>query len=223
MNEDPHSHFTPHAVVRRILKGRGGSPAGRAEGRAPVNIALVKYWGKRDERLNLPVTSSLSVSLAGLETRTEISAGAGPDTMELDGRLLEADHPALRRVSTFLELFRPDPGIGFRLCSRNSVPTAAGLASSASGFAALVRALDGLFGWSLPARELSILARLGSGSACRSLFPGFVQWQAGQAADGMDSYAEPLSERWPELRIGLWVIESGPKPVSSREAMRHTV
>lgn len=211
-------------AVRTLLAGRSISPVrDRAAARAPVNIALVKYWGKRDEQLNLPMTSSLSVSLGGLYTETEISAAEGPDRLELDGAEVAPDAPALRRLAAFLDLFRPGPQWGFRVRSRNPVPTAAGFASSASGFAALVRALDGLFEWRLEARELSILARLGSGSACRSLYEGFVEWQAGSRADGMDSHARPLPCRWPDLRVGLWTIESGAKPVSSREAMKRTV
>jgi diphosphomevalonate decarboxylase len=212
------------AAVRTLLAGRASrSAAARAEARAPVNIALVKYWGKRNEDLNLPVTSSLSVSLGGLDTETEISPVAGPDRLELDGAVVAPDAPALRRLSAFLDLFREKPGRGFSVRSRNPVPTAAGFASSASGFAALVRALDALFTWRLDARELSILARLGSGSACRSLHEGFVEWQAGVRADGMDSHARPLPFAWPDLRVGLWTIESGAKPVSSREAMKRTV
>lgn len=218
------SNAPARAAVQSLLAGRARPPAvARAEARAPVNIALVKYWGKRDESLNLPVTSSLSVSLGGLDTRTAISPIKGPDRLELDGVTLAPDAPALRRLSAFLDLFREEPEQGFEVRSRNPVPTAAGFASSASGFAALVRALDALFAWRLEVRELSILARLGSGSACRSLYEGFVEWQAGTQADGMDSFAQPLPYVWPDLRVGLWTIESGAKPVSSREAMNRTV
>lgn len=218
----PAQPYSAADAVRQILDGRPMTPGSAFRASAPVNIALVKYWGKRDEALNLPVTSSLSVSLADLDTETEIAAGSCPDSLMLDGRVLEPGEPDARRLSAFLDLFRP-PGVGFRMKSVNRVPTAAGLASSASGFAALIRALDGLFGWGLPARELSILARLGSGSACRSLFDGFVEWRAGHAKDGMDSYAIRLPAVWPELRIGLWILDAARKPMSSRDAMRHTV
>ena len=107
--------------------------------------------------------------------------------------------------------------------THTNVPVAAGLASSASGFAALVLALDELMGWGLGRKDLSILARMGSGSASRSLYEGFVEWHAGEREDGMDSYAEPLDTAWPDLRIGLVLLSEGEKPVGSREAMNRTV
>jgi len=209
-------------TVQCILKGRGEKPASSAKACAPVNIALVKYWGKRDEALHLPVTDSLSVSLSGLDTETEIHAGEKPDRLELDGRAITPEAPALSRLSAFLDLFRLSPAMGFSVRSHNAVPTAAGFASSASGFAALVRALDSLFSWHLERRELSLLARLGSGSACRSMYDGFVEWRAGSREDGLDSYAIPLPEVWPDLRIGLWTVSAEEKPLSSREAMHRT-
>ncbi|HSW71671.1 MAG TPA: hypothetical protein VLH77_06845, partial [Gammaproteobacteria bacterium] len=90
------------------------------------------------------------------------------------------------------------------------------------GFASLVLALNDFFAWNLESRELSILARLGSGSACRSLTPGFVEWQAGVLADGMDSYGECLNVSWPALCVGLVLVNQGEKPLSSRSAMERT-
>ncbi len=209
-------------AIRAVLGGRPCAPHAPAEAFAPANIALVKYWGKRDDVLNLPRTSSLSVSLGALGTHTRIAA-AERDAVVLNGRALAASDAFAIRLSAYLDLFRHPQCPGFRVDTRNLLPTAAGLASSASGFAALARALDGLFQWGLDARGLSVLARLGSGSACRSLWTGFVEWQAGTAADGSDSHGVPLAERWPELRLGLAVVEPGPKPVGSREAMRRTV
>lgn len=103
------------------------------------------------------------------------------------------------------------------------IPVAAGLASSACGFASLTLALNDLFDWQLPMHELSILARLGSGSAARSLWPGFVEWHAGQRVDGMDSFAEPLGFAWPELLIGILPLSNQEKSISSRQAMQQTV
>ena len=213
---------TRRDIVNRILAGRGASPGAAGRAFAPSNIALVKYWGKRDEELNLPVTSSLSVSLGRLGSEVELRAADGPDAVTLNGQPLPPDSSFARRVSAYLDLFRPE-GTGFRVDARNTIPTAAGFASSASGFAALVRALDQLFGWDLDARALSILARLGSGSACRSVFHGFVEWHAGEAEDGMDSYARPLPETWPDLRMGLVVISGEEKAVGSRAGMKRTV
>lgn len=207
-----------------ILAKRSRAPARiEATAFAPSNIALVKYWGKRDEQLNLPVTSSLSISLGKLGSWVTLRAGEGEDWVSLNGRVLAPDSEFAVRVRKFLDLFRPAPGFVFDVAAVNTIPTAAGFASSASGFAALVRALDGLFGWGLEARAMSILARLGSGSAARSLFDGLVEWHAGVAADGMDSFAEPLPVAWPELRIGLVVITTAEKGLSSRAAMQRTV
>lgn len=213
----------PREVVRRILAGRAGQPIRTAKVYAPANIALVKYWGKRDETLNLPVTGSLSVSLGPLGSHVELSRAAGPaDEIRLNGARLPADSSFAKRASAYLDLFRPRD-FAFAVQARNTVPTAAGFASSASGFAALAKALDALFGWGLAPRELSILARLGSGSAARSLADGFVEWHAGQAADGMDSYAERLDAAWPDLRVGALVLCAEEKPVGSREGMRRCV
>ena len=109
-----------------------------------------------------------------------------------------------------------------RLAAENTIPTAAGFASSASGFAAVALALDHFFGWRLNRRALSILARLGSGSAARSVYDGFVEWQAGRQDDGMDSYAERLEAEWPDLRVGLLVICADEKAASSRAAPRRS-
>lgn len=215
---------TAHEAVRRIVDGRGGNPGERASAYAPANIALVKYWGKRDEALNLPVTGSLSISLGTLGSHVELSrAEGGADRVWLNGEELSGETPFARRASAYLDWFRPAKEFRFALRARNTVPTAAGFASSASGFAALAKALDGLFGWGLGTRELSILARLGSGSAARSLEEGFVEWHAGERADGMDSVAERLEAEWPELRVGAVVVCAEAKPVGSREGMKRSV
>ena len=211
-----------HDTVRAVLEGRPRRPGAAGSAFAPVNIALVKYWGKRDAELNLPVTGSLSVALPDLGTHTEVET-APADRVEFNGEALASDDPRAVRIRAFLDPFRCTDGPGFAVRTRNTVPTAAGLASSASGFAALATALDRLFGWGLPRRALSILARLGSGSACRSVFPGFVEWHAGERADGLDSFARPLDTTWPGLCVGLLLVETGGKPVGSRDAMARTV
>jgi diphosphomevalonate decarboxylase len=212
-------------VVARVLAGRGAQARESATVYAPANIALVKYWGKRDEALNLPVTGSLSISLGPLGSHVTLGRGAGAtdDAMWLNGEALPAESSFARRASAYLDLFRPSADFRFELRARNTVPTAAGFASSASGFAALAKAVDALFGWGLTERELSVLARLGSGSAARSLADGFVEWHAGVAADGMDSFAERLAVTWPELRVGALVVSAAEKAVGSRAGMRQTV
>lgn len=191
---------------------------------APSNIALCKYWGKRDQELNLPITSSFSISLGNKGATTELSVNSGAyDEAYLNGQLIDWVSSFGKRLLAFLDLFRVKRDLHFSVNVKTNIPIGAGLASSACGFASLVKALDGLFGWKLQDHELSILARLGSGSASRSIWQGFVEWHVGIKADGMDSYGEAISDQWPELRIGLLVLNEREKPVSSRDAMQRTI
>jgi diphosphomevalonate decarboxylase len=191
---------------------------------APSNIALCKYWGKRDSELNLPVNASLSVSLDTLGTRTAVEPiDADADEVWLNGERQAPQSRFAQRVSGFIDLFRVHhPQTRLRVRTENNIPTAAGLASSASGFAALARALNQAFALELSATDLSILARLGSGSACRSLFDGFVEWQMGVRDDGLDSHGVPIEARWPGLSIGLVKVDEREKSVDSRAGMRRT-
>lgn len=207
-------------VVAQLLEGHNRVPRASGQAFAPANIALCKYWGKRNEELNLPVTSSLSLSLGEWGATTSVEPVDGPDTIFLDDTPVPPDRPFASRLSAYLDLFRTQHGYCIRTSSR--VPVAAGLASSASGFAALALALDALYDWQLDRSQLSILARLGSGSACRSVYDGFVEWQAGTRADGMDSVATPLDIDWPTLRLGWITLTRAAKPISSRVAMRRT-
>jgi len=209
-------------IVERILANSPRQVKERGAAFAPANIALCKYWGKRDEELNLPVTSSLSMSLGPLGAHTELTlCDAAGDEMWLNGEPVDEGSAFYRRAAAYLDLFRGD--LHFCLRTESTIPVAAGLASSASGYAALALALNDLFGWKLQRRDLSILARLGSGSASRSVYEGFVEWHAGVQEDGMDSYADRLDVEWPELRIGLLELSLAEKPISSREAMQRTV
>ncbi len=210
-------------IVKLLLQGREVRPCKeRGFGKAWANIAVCKYWGKRNEELNIPVTSSLSISLNGHGTETTVTPCSGNDEVSLAGRPIAPASQFGRGVAGFLNMFRPDANTFYRVETTNTIATAAGLASSASGFAALAMAVNDLYDWKLSGRELSIFARLGSGSACRSIFDGFVEWNAGASADGMDSFAEPLSVEWPDLRIGLVRVSTVPKTVSSRTAMKRT-
>lgn len=191
---------------------------------APTNIALCKYWGKRDVELNLPMTSSLSISLPDKGALTSIKIHDKPhDIIILDGAELPRNEEFAERTSRYLDFFRPEKKWHLEINISMNIPVAAGLASSACGFAALVASLNDLFNWNLSNRELSILARLGSGSAARSLWPGFVEWHAGISPDGMDSFGEPLPFEWPELLVGILPISMAKKPISSGEAMLRTV
>jgi len=194
--------------------------------RANANIALIKYWGKRDENLFLPTKSSLSVSLDALETKTELSfVDDGKDYILFDD--IAASPSEVHKISTFLDLLRKKLNLKkyFVVNTKNNFPTAAGLASSSSGFAALTLAVNKLCGLNLSNRELSILARQGSGSACRSVFGGFVLWNKGVSDDGRDSFAEQIFDHmhWPEFRVLIVVTDSGQKLISSREAMQNSL
>lgn len=215
------------SAVTQLLKGYTKEPQ-HSEGSffAATNIALAKYWGKRNVELNLPITSSLSISLGALGTETSIylqASNATEDVILMNKKRVDNDSPFALRLIKFLDLFRFVPARYFRVETSANIPIAAGVASSASGFAAVVGALDQLYDWKLPKATLSRLARLGSGSAARSFWPGFVEWQAGSEEDGMDSYGIPIAETWPALRIGLLLLDTDPKPLSSTQAMQKTV
>lgn len=213
-------------VINKVLNNRHDGNPKNKQGLAfaPTNIALCKYWGKRDIELNLPMTSSLSVAVADRGAMTTISLNEQSlDRVILNGDELAKDSDFVRRVVDFLDLFRVGKGWHVDIDIKMNIPVAAGLASSACGFASLTAALNDLFDWKLPLRDLSILARLGSGSAARSLWTGFVEWHAGVSADGMDSYAEPILTEWPALNLGFLVLDEQPKKISSRKAMQQTV
>jgi len=190
---------------------------------APTNIALCKYWGKRNKDLNLPTVSSLSITLPTKGAITRLAyRDAKDDLVIVNGNVVPKTAEFYTRVVTFLDLFRPK-NLCFAVKTNSNVPISAGLASSACGFAAMVLALNDLFSWQLPLKQLSILARLGSGSACRSLYPGFVIWNKGLLANGLDSFAKKVDIDWPELCIGIVLLTTEKKNISSRKAMQISV
>jgi len=222
------------AYVFRRYAGAGPhvsrrSPPLRSAGyEAAPNIALVKYWGMRDDRLVLPNNSSLSMTVSRLRTRTHVrfDPSLPSDRFWLNGR--PAHGGPLQGTVDFLTLVREEADLRWfaEVRSDNNFPTASGLASSASGFAALAGAATVAAGLRLSPRDLSRLARRGSGSASRSIFGGFVEWQAGHRPDGIDSYARPVfpPEHWPELRDVVVMISDAPeKAVRSAHAMQATV
>ncbi|MFD9906037.1 diphosphomevalonate decarboxylase [Streptomyces sp. NPDC059063] len=222
----------------------GGAPV-RAPGEpaaatavAHPNIALIKYWGKRDEELVLPCTDSLSMTLDIFPTTTTVrcAPGARRDVVTLGG--VPATGEALARIVAFLDLVRDRAGVFVRAVvdTRNTVPTGAGLASSASGFAALAVAAAHAYGLDADPTALSRLARRGSGSASRSIFGGFALWHAGHGSEGgagvgggaggaadLASYAEPVPAGELDPALVVAVVDAGPKHLSSRAAMRRTV
>lgn len=196
----------------------------QATATARANIALIKYWGKRDRGLNLPAVGSLSITLDALSTRTAVrfDANLKQDEIRLNGA---SDVKATARVRAFLDLIRgiANHPLFAHVDSLNDFPTGAGLASSASGFAALAAAAAQAADLDLSPAQLSALARRGSGSAARSIFGGFVEWQRGQAEDGSDSIAEPLAEaaHWP-LKVLVAVTDEGEKKTGSTDGMTIT-
>lgn len=193
----------------------------RATARANVNLALVKYWGKRAPALNLPATGSISLTLEGLSVEARVGFGAGEaDRLEIDGAPATGDEA--ERLRAFLDVVRDQAGRRERasVVTRSTVPRGIGLASSAAAFAALALAGSRAAGLRLEPPALSVLARRGSGSAARSVFGGFVEWHRGERSDGRDSIAEPLVpvDHW-DLRVVVAIVTSQPKPVSSRSGM----
>lgn len=194
---------------------------------APVNIAVIKYWGKRDEVLILPVNSSLSVTLNQTQLRAITSVATSKsftrDRMWLNGQEEDINHPRLQNaLREIRKLARQEEGDHFHICSENNFPTAAGLASSAAGYACLVYSLSRLLQVD---SELSAIARQGSGSACRSMYGGFVKWEKGDRPDGRDSIAVQVATEthWPEMHALILVVNAGKKIVSSTVGMETTV
>lgn len=194
---------------------------GRAEVRARANIALAKYWGKSDDRLNLPAVPSLSITLEPMLTETvvELDESIAEDRFELDGELARAKEVA--RVTELLDHVRAESGVAARAIvrSKNHFPTASGLASSASGFAALAAAARHAFGLPRDDEKASAMARQASASAARSIYGGYVELPAGKPGDA-GLAAQPVfgPEHW-DLRVVVAVITEGRKAVGSRDGM----
>lgn len=188
---------------------------------AHPNIALVKYWGKARVEGNIPAVPSLSITLDQLCSETRITLGPpGPDVVMLNGGVAPASFA--RRVSAFLDLVRQRAGDrrSVHVATSNNFPTAAGLASSASGFAALALAANDAFDLGLDDGQLSALARQGSGSAARSLFGGFVEMAGPQLES---PHAKPIlpAEAWP-LSVVVAVTSRAAKTHLSTEGMNLT-
>ncbi|MBS8071284.1 diphosphomevalonate decarboxylase [Streptococcus suis] len=191
--------------------------------RAHTNIALIKYWGKRDKELFLPMNSSLSLTLDAFYTDTKVvfDPELTADEFYLNG-ILQKEKEILK-ISRFLDLFCEYIGerAFARVESLNFVPTAAGLASSASAFAALALATATALDLDLSPATLSTLARRGSGSSTRSLFGGFVEWDMGTGSE--DSMAHPIDDADWDIAMVVLAVNTGPKKIASREGMDHTV
>jgi diphosphomevalonate decarboxylase len=187
---------------------------------APSNIAFIKYWGKKDEVLRLPENGSISMTLDNLLTKTsvEFSNDLETDEVWING---EQNEKKSARVIKHLDRVRKMSGLNLKakVESSNNFPTGTGLSSSASGLAALSLAASKAAALDLNEKELSILARQGSGSACRSIPSGFVQWLDGDTSD--TSYATTIFDKnhW-DIADVVAVVNQGPKDVSTTEGMQ---
>ena len=195
-----------------------------ATAKAHTNIALVKYWGKKDQELIIPQTDSLSLTLNEFYTTTTVNFDnhLTSDLVAIDQQTLSKQ--AAKKVIHVLDIVRQLSGIKAfaRVESINHVPTAAGLASSASAFAALAGAASAAAGLNLSGRDLSRLARRGSGSATRSIYGGLVEWQKG--TDDTSSFAQPILENvdFPIEMLAV-LVDTKKKKVSSRSGMQFSV
>ncbi len=171
---------------------------------APVNVALIKYWGKQDNQLRLPANASLAVNLTNLGTTT---------TVEWDKNLKQdaADERMIQHLDRIRKLAKID--LKARVITKNNFPASTGLSSSASGFSALTLAATAAADLKLSEKDLSRLARLGSGSACRSVPDGWTEWVTG---DDRTSYAGTIfpASHW-DLRILVVILSLKKKAVSS--------
>lgn len=193
--------------------------------RAYTNIALIKYWGKENQELILPMNNSLSLTLDAFYTETEVTFSEEwtEDLFYLDNQL--QDSKATLNVSRFLDVVRSRAGVSLYAVvkSKNFVPTAAGLASSASGLAALAGAASTALHLDLTPEELSRLARRGSGSACRSIYGGFAEWQKGHSDESSYAVKIPSDGFEEDLSMIFVVVNDAQKDISSRDGMKRTV
>lgn len=198
---------------------------------APINIAFIKYWGKREggEKLILPTNDSFSITLSTEPFRSKTSVrlidDAKDDEVWLNGK--QVDISATPRISSVLQQIRGvcSPDLKLKkvyMVSENNFPTAAGMASSASGYCALAAALVKVYNAPM---DISYLARIGSGSACRSAYGGFVKWHKGVKDDGTDCIAEQFVDEkfWPEMQVMCAVLKAEKKDVSSTAGMQDSL
>ena len=192
----------------------------KATALAHPNLAFIKYWGKKDEQLNLPLNGSISVNLSNLLTTTtvEFSKLLLEDQIKINGQENKKEN---LKVVKHLDLIRKIVGVKWRarVVSENNFPKASGLASSASGFASLTLAATAALKLKLSERKLTILARLGSGSACRSIPAGFVEWKTGEESETSYAYSIFPAHHW-QLSIMALILKSEEKKISSSDGHR---
>jgi len=189
-----------------------------ATAQANPNIAFIKYWGNRDNTLRLPVNGSISMNLDGLSTRTTVSFQPSLPFDELIINGHEVTGPGLDRVSYILDIIRGMADVHERaeVMTENNFPSGAGIASSASAFAALALAGSKAAGLNLSEPELSRLARRGSGSASRSIPGGFVEWQVGTTDEDSFAFSIAQADHW-KLVDCIAIVSSSHKKTGSTE------
>jgi diphosphomevalonate decarboxylase len=192
----------------------------KASAQAHPNIAFIKYWGLKDEENRIPANDSISMNIGSLATRTTVTfdPSLNQDVFRLNDNRITGK--SLIRTQQFMDRVRQVAGVSLfaRIESENDFPTGAGVASSASGFAALALAATAALGLDISARELSSLARFGSGSACRSIPEGFVEWHSDP--DTGESFAESIApaDHW-QLMDCIAILSEGHKPIGSQAGM----
>jgi diphosphomevalonate decarboxylase len=173
----------------------------------------------------LPVTSSISYSFTNLGSYTKIEiSNSNNDIISFNNEILTNNTKIAKKIIDYVDLFRyNNKELKLQITTINNIPTAAGLASSASGFSSLIKALNDFFNLNLSDKNLSILARLGSGSACRSIFPKFTIWHKGDNQNGIDSFAEKIESNMQDFGICIILLSYNNKSISSTEAMQITL
>lgn len=184
---------------------------------ASSDVALIKYWGKKDEQLRLPENGSISLILSGLDTVTTVEF---QEKLQKDSVIIQGDSEEgeSERVKTHLNRIRKLANISTyaKVVSTNTFPKGTGLSSSGSGFAALTYAATKAVGLHLSEKELSILARQGSGTACRCTCGGIVEWKDGNTSDTSFSSSLYSADYW-DIRDIIAVVDEGKKLVSSTQ------
>jgi len=196
---------------------------------ATPNIALIKYWGKRDEKLILPTESSISVTLdeqLATKCTVEFSEKYKEDELWINGKNYSTPEQ-MGKGKPQLDFIRRMAGISMKakIVAETTVPVAGGLAGSAAGLCAQALAAVNALNLKVDKKQLSIICRVGSGSSCRSVYGGFVEWKKGEKSDGSDSYAAQIADErhWPEFRCIIAIVEREEKKVKSRPGMKQTV
>ncbi len=189
-----------------------------ATAQAAPNIAFIKYWGNRDNALRLPMNGSISMNLDGLFTRTTVSFQPSLPYDELIINGHEIAGPGRERVSYILDLIREMANVhdSAEVMTENNFPSGAGIASSASAFAALALAGSKAAGLHLGEPDLSRLARRGSGSAARSIPGGFVEWQAGESEEDCFAFSIAGPDHW-KLVDCVAIVSASHKKTGSTE------